>query len=155
MKALFLVLALFISAWAAVPASAGALPPHCDPWFGTEPRPTPTPPPTGPGDLTSNPRETPPPVPLEDSQEPRGQAYGPCPESTPEPTPTPVPTEPPLETEEPIPTDDPNQTVDPGQPVLEGSGLGCSLNPGLGFSGDAGALIGLGIGFLGLRRRRS
>ena len=152
MKALFLVLAMLVSGWAAAPASAGALPPHCDPWFGTEPNPTPTPPPTGADDFTTLPRPTPPPVPLEESpdQQP-SPAYGPCPEPTPTPVPTPTPTPPPTE---PPATDDPNQTVDPGQPVLEGSGLGCSLSGQTGFSGDALALIGLGLGLWGVGRRR-
>lgn len=153
MKALFLVLAMLVSPAALSTASATVLPPHCDPWIAPNPHPTPTPPPTGADDFTSLPRPTPVPVPAE---EPSLEAYGPCPQETPPPqvtpTPTPVPSDPPA-TEEPVPTDDPNQVVDPGSPVIEGSGLGCSLNAGSGFSGDVGALVGLGFGLLSLRRR--
>lgn len=153
MKALFLILAMLVSAAALAPASAAVLPPHCDPWLAPNPHPTPTPPPTGADDFTSLPRPTPVPVPVP-AEPPTSEAYGPCPQETPPPsptpTPTPVPSDPPA-TEEPLPTDDPNQVVDPGMPVLEGSG--CSLNGAHGFSGDVGALVGLGIGLLGLRRR--
>ncbi|HEX5033881.1 MAG TPA: hypothetical protein VFW62_05320, partial [bacterium] len=78
MKALFLVLAMLVGGLAAAPASAGTPPLHCDPWFGTEPVPTPTPPPTGADDYTTLPRPTPPPVPIEPGPQAM-PAYGRCP----------------------------------------------------------------------------